>query len=758
MAAFVQRIQSHGLYQRLNGNLTTKLASAFATIALLSLMVGIAAIVSVNVSNAQLQELVAVGEQESDLLQGALSSFVEARTEDISFLRVYPERGLNFAVTQHVRPWERQIENLNATLDELRALIDGSAAAQLAAEAEVAALSEAGSEVSIDDLIIQLPELTQNQIDELAEIDEIAQTIADYETKFSASVTVIRAAGEEGQEQSNIGETAQVLVDQIASTESAELQASMLRLRHLEFTYLQTNSTDLVTQHGTASKNLRDAIIASEIDEAAKPLVIVALDAYVSQFNDLVTTTEFINGNVTDYQLLAVTAEEKLRTRLDEAVAENEAAAAQAVATIRNTVTILGILSLVTFVVSLLAAIAISRGINVQIGHILRMFGRLQAGDFSARAAIVAEDDLGQIAESINSVLDNNAELIQTQDESEAIQRSIARLQNDIATAAEGDLTTQAVVTNDVTGAIADSFNFMIEQLRDVITQVRDASLQVSSSANEIQTTAEHLAQGSQQQSEQIVDTTSAIDEMSVSIQRVSDNAALCAVVSEQARTNSDIGAEAVQQTILSMAQIQGQVSNTADQLQRLRLSMREIDNVIRIIDSIAERTGILAINASIQAAAAGSARQSFILVATEVDDLAQRSGEATQQIAKLVRQIQRRANAATSTIVATNFEVRQGMRLANLAGERLLEIESVADRLAELIQQISQAAKQQARGSETIAQSMGDISSVTQQNAVGTQEATVSIRNLAQLADELRASVSAFKLGADTYGAFVGD
>lgn len=727
MATYLEKIRGYPLIQRLNQSLRAKLVLAFAIVAALSLIVGVTAILSVNVSNVRLQQLVVTNQQEPQLWQRSVATFVQARTEDISFLRVYPERGFSFANIQYVRSWERQIENLLETLTELKTLTDQEGNPLISAE-------------------------------EVNEIDRIIDVIGDYVAKFNATVTFIEFNQGGDTLSGNIGQTVAALEAEILPLDEPELQKALLRMRHVELNFFLSGEQESVIQHEAAVKAFRALVEESDIDGIVKARTIAELAAYKTKFDELVNSNAFIEGNINDYQALAASAEETLRNKLAEAVAESAAAETAAVNTIRQSITLLATLSIITFVASLIAAFTISQGINIQISNILAMFRQLQTGDFSARAAITSRDELGQIGESINGVLDNNAELIQTQDETTAIQTSITRLLSDITTAAEGDLTAEAEVTDNITGSIADSFNFMVEQLREVITQVRDASLQVSSSANEIQTTAEHLSQGSQQQSEQILDTTSAIDEMSISIQRVSDNAALCATVSEQARANSDLGSEAVQQTIVSMQQIQAQVNRTSDQLTRLRTGMREIDNVVRLINSIAERTSILAINASIQAASAGTASQSFGLVASEVDALAQRSSEATQQIARLVSQIQQRANLATNTIGTTKLEVTQGINLANTAGDRLLEIEVVADRLAELIQQISRAAKQQARGSETIAQSMNDISQVTQQNATGTQEATVSIRNLAQLADELRASVSTFKVSAETVGAFSAD
>jgi twitching motility protein PilJ len=202
-----------------------------------------------------------------------------------------------------------------------------------------------------------------------------------------------------------------------------------------------------------------------------------------------------------------------------------------------------------------------------------------------------------------------------------------------------------------------------------------------------------------------------------------------------------------VQETIKEMNRIRDQVQETARRIKRLGESSQQIGEIVQLIDDIADRTSILALNASIQAAMAGEAGRGFAVVAEEVERLAERSTEATKQIATLIRTIQSETDEAVAAMETTTHEVAAGSELANRAGQTLIEIEGVSKRLAELIQSISQAAKQQARGSESLAVSMDEISEVTQQTAAGTKQATVSIGTLALLADELRASVSTFRL-----------
>ncbi len=375
------------------------------------------------------------------------------------------------------------------------------------------------------------------------------------------------------------------------------------------------------------------------------------------------------------------------------------------------------------------------------------VFTAIEEGDYSARAEVFTNDELGETAAAFNRMLDNTVALIQSEAERDAIQDSVMTLLTEVSQVAEGDLTVEAEVRNDMTGAIADSFNFMIEQLRDIINNVQGATLEVSSSASQIQSTAVELVSGSESQATQIVDTTAAVDEMSISIQQVSENANLSASVGEQARANAQIGSQAVKDTIAGMDRIRDEVETTAERLERLGASSREIGKITKLINDISERTSILAINASIQASEAGEAGRGFAVVAEEVERLSDRSALAARQINRLTSAIQDETSEVTSAMESTSREVARGSKLAQQAGERLNEIELVSNQLSDLIQSISQAAQQQARGSEAIAHSMNEIAGVTKQTAAGTKQATSSIGKLAQMADELRESVSQFKI-----------
>ncbi|MEZ5365130.1 MAG: HAMP domain-containing methyl-accepting chemotaxis protein [Bryobacterales bacterium] len=398
-----------------------------------------------------------------------------------------------------------------------------------------------------------------------------------------------------------------------------------------------------------------------------------------------------------------------------------------------------------------LLAFFLQRTVTGQITEINRLFDRISVGDLAARAESRSGDELGRMTVSLNRMLDNTLALVQSSEERDRIQRSIEKLLDEVAGVAEGDLTKEAEVTAEVTGAIADSFNYMIAELRNIIAQVQQTTLQVSAAANQIQRTAEELATGSEKQSSQIVETTSAVDEMAQSIQHVSANSLSAARVAKEALENARRGAEAVVKTIDGMHAIRGRVQETARRIKRLGESSQEIGEIVSLIGDIADRTSILALNASIQASAAGEEGRGFAVVAEEVESLAERAAESAKRISGLIKMIQQDMNEAVGAMEETTREVVGGSNVANEAGQKLEQIESVSTELAGLIQSISESSRMQARGSESVAHAMSDISGVTRRTAEGARQAAESIRNLAHLADELRHSVSRFKVPAQS-------
>ncbi|HVV96892.1 MAG TPA: methyl-accepting chemotaxis protein [Rhodanobacteraceae bacterium] len=371
-----------------------------------------------------------------------------------------------------------------------------------------------------------------------------------------------------------------------------------------------------------------------------------------------------------------------------------------------------------------------------------RLFPNPWWGAIAAGAALLLLLFLG-----VNLIRDQQRRYQVSAELNQRNQEAILRLLDEMGSLAEGDLTVKATVTEDITGAIADSVNFAVEALRSLVTTINETAVQVSAAAQETQATAMHLAEAAEHQAQQITSASAAINEMATSIDNVSKNSAESAEVAQRSVQIAANGAQIVRQTIAGMDSIRDQIQETSKRIKRLGESSQEIGSIVELINDIAEQTNILALNAAIQAASAGEAGRGFAVVADEVQRLAERASGATKRIETLVQTIQSDTNEAVSSMEQTTSEVVSGARLAEDAGLALGEIEKVSNDLAELIQNISTAARQQSAAATNISATMNVIQEITTQTSVGASQTAESIGNLAQLASDLRRSVADFKL-----------
>jgi twitching motility protein PilJ len=326
-------------------------------------------------------------------------------------------------------------------------------------------------------------------------------------------------------------------------------------------------------------------------------------------------------------------------------------------------------------------------------------------------------------------------------------QEAILRLLNEMGNLADGDLTVQASVTEDVTGAIADSINFTIEELRTLVRGINSATDQVTKATQETQAISNRLFEASQRQNREIQQASASVLTMAESINEVAQNAAQSAKVAEAQLAAAAVGGTAVQDQISGMNDIRSQIQETSKRIKRLGESSLEIGEIVELISDITEQTNVLALNAAIQAASAGEAGRGFTVVAEEVQRLAERSGEATKQIEAIVKTIQADTQDAVAAMEKSTVGVVEGAKLSDAAGQALAEIQRVSRELADLIGRISAQTQRQSASVTDVTRGMQGILRISEETTEGTKQTNVSIGQLTKLAAELRSSVAGFKV-----------
>ncbi|WP_019025274.1 MULTISPECIES: methyl-accepting chemotaxis protein [unclassified Thioalkalivibrio] len=342
---------------------------------------------------------------------------------------------------------------------------------------------------------------------------------------------------------------------------------------------------------------------------------------------------------------------------------------------------------------------------------------------------------------------DTRRELAQTEAQNERNNMAIVQLLDEMANLADGDLTVNATVSEDFTGAIADSMNFAIENLRSLVSTINKASADINDSSSATRSQVLGLAEKSEEQVREIQQANAAIDDMSQSVNKVAEDAGQSAQVARNSVEIASKGAATVRRSIEGMDTIREQIQETAKRIKRLGESSQEIGDIIGLINDIAEQTNVLALNAAIQASAAGEAGRGFAVVADEVQRLAERSSSATRQVEGLVKAIQADTSEAVSSMEQSTANVVHGGELAQAAGKSLAEIEQVSSDLAQLIDGISSSARKQSVMAKDVSGIMSSIREISSETAQGTQSTAAAMGDLTDLSAKLRSSVSDFKL-----------
>ena len=352
----------------------------------------------------------------------------------------------------------------------------------------------------------------------------------------------------------------------------------------------------------------------------------------------------------------------------------------------------------------------------------------------------------------VRKTVETQRQTVDTQrKENDRNQQAILRLLDELSSLADGDLTVQATVTEDITGAIADSINYAVDALRGLVTTINQSAIQLDSATRQTQALSQHLAKASGAQSKQIASATESAGSMASSVEEVSGNAERASDVARHSVEVAHKGGDAVRRTIDGMNTIRETIQETSKRIKRLGESSQEIGNIVELINDIAEQTNILALNASIQASMAGDAGRGFAVVADEVQRLAERAANATKQIEVLVRTIQTDTNEAVVSMERSTTDVVGGALLAENAGAALEEIEQVSNQIASLVQNISGSARQQTSGAQNIARNMQVLKEISVQTAESTNATSAAIAKLAELSAGLRKAAAGFRLPGTT-------
>jgi twitching motility protein PilJ len=535
-----------------------------------------------------------------------------------------------------------------------------------------------------------------------ADLLEIAETVASLKLQQGAAATEISAAGQLVMLTQRIGKSS----NEFLTSEGVSPEAVFLLGKDL-------NSFKEISQ-GLLEGNPELRLTAAKDPQTREQLA-----ALIKLFEETRTQAGAILGNLQglvsarEAQVSIAADSEPLRRGLEELQSK------------LSSHTGLGIAALLTLVSATLLALLGAGGLS----YVQLLDSRKR--QVAAEAQRLAAERQEQEAKRVN----------------DANQAAILRLMNELQVVAEGDLTQEATVTEDITGAIADSVNYTVEELRSLVGNVQNTAARVAQTTADVDATSTELLAASNEQLHEIKETGRSVVDMASRINEVSVQAQESASVAKQSLRAAEVGLEAVQNAIGGMNSIRDQIQETSKRIKRLGESSQEIGEITELISDITEQTNVLALNAAIQAASAGEAGRGFSVVAEEVQRLAERSADATRQIAALVKAIQTDTQDAVGAMERSTQGVVEGAKLSDNAGTALTEIDQVSRRLSELIEQISSATSREASLANVVADNIQHIFAVTEQTGEGTRSTATQVRELSKMAEELRQSVARFKI-----------
>ena len=420
-----------------------------------------------------------------------------------------------------------------------------------------------------------------------------------------------------------------------------------------------------------------------------------------------------------------------------------------------RSISVAGLLSFLLFGA---LALAFSKSFSSKVEHLLAATEKVRTGNLDARVSIATSDELEKVGQGFNEMMDRLAEMVRNEkahnerlrEAEQATERSLNEFLRIVSALSHGDLTSRGREGDDTLGSVVQSVNRMLDNFASMLTEVKQIGLSVSSSSTEILAAAEQIAVGSQRQAEEITNTSSAVEEMSASMNQVSRNAEASASAARRALELAEHGDQSVRDTSEAMSRIDSSVQQTAEKMRLLGLRSSEISEIIDLINDIAAQTNLLALNAAIEAAHAGEAGAGFSVVADEIRKLAERSARATKEVGNLIKSIQNETSEALGAMEVGMKEVRGGSELAGQASHALQDISLAVRQSSELIEEISAASEEQARVTSNLAGAMQTISSITLETSAGAHQTAQTIEGMVGLAERLNKAISQFKVKDD--------
>ena len=420
--------------------------------------------------------------------------------------------------------------------------------------------------------------------------------------------------------------------------------------------------------------------------------------------------------------------------------------------TIKNILVYIVGLAIVVLIITFALSFIFSDIIVSPVFELMRVTEEIGQGNLSVKAEIGTEDEFGQLGDSLNQMIDRLKNLIESEADRNRMQNQVIGLLSVVSAAAEGDLTSKAEVTADALGSVADAFNLMIVGLTSLVAQASDVATEVQRSTSEILQSSDRMRAGASQQAIQIRNASEAVNSMSLTTQRMVENAEAATQTSVKATQAAVKGGTAVVETIKGMQRIRASVQSTGKKIKGLGERSLEIGAIIEVINEIATQTNLLALNAAIEAARAGEQGRGFAVVADEVRKLAERAARSTKDITGLIKGIQVETSEAMAVMEEGTREVEEGTKLADQAGTALREIEQIVKQTASLMTDITRAAGDQVKSTEGVVHTMDSISRFTQETTQGVQETVTTIKKLADLTTRLTEAIGRFKISKE-YG-----